>query len=191
MDDFSELLSRARAGDAGAVETIYREYQDAVARAARSGLGPFLHQQYDTIDISQSVFGDMIRELPAFEDRGEPAFRRWLLTKVHNKLCVKARGQTLKGGVRRERRLETETGLAAAHDAPEPGDVVAGRDEEERLGAMLGALEPADREVIGLYVDEGLPWAEVARRLDLGSPDAARMRFVRAVTSLRRRWTRG
>jgi RNA polymerase sigma factor (sigma-70 family) len=190
MDDFSELLGRARAGDRDAVDAIYREYRDAVARAARDGLGPFLHQQYDTIDISQSVFGDMIRELPAFEDRGEPAFRRWLLTKVHNKLCVKARRQVLADGLRRERRLETETGLAAAHDGAEPGEVVASRDEEERLGVLLGALDPADREVIGLYVDEALPWAEVARRLGLASPDAARMRFVRAMTTLRRRWTR-
>ena len=103
---------------------------------------------------------------------------------------MKARGQTLVGGLRRERRFETETGLAVADDGPAPDDVAAGRDDEERLGALLGALDPAEREVIGLYVDEGLPWAEVARRLRLASPDAARMRFVRAMTTLRRRWTR-
>src|SRR5438105_4045984 len=82
MDEFSDLLGRARDGDREAVAALYAAYRETVLRAARSGLGPSLHQQYDTVDIGQSVFGDMLRELPEFEDRGEPAFRRWLLQKV-------------------------------------------------------------------------------------------------------------
>jgi RNA polymerase sigma factor (sigma-70 family) len=191
MDDFSELLRRAREGDRDAVHKIYDAYRSSVADAARSGLGPALHQQFDTLDISQSVFGDMLRELPAFEDRGEPAFRRWLLTKVHNKLCTKSRRQVRRGLGRREARLTTEAAHLVEGGVAAPDDAAADKDEESRLGQILGTLDPDDRAVIGLFVDEGLPWAEVARRLGLPSPDAARMRYVRAVATLRQRWTRG
>lgn len=191
MAEFSELLRRVRRGDRTAVAELCEVYRGTVEHAARRELGTGLRSRYDTVDITQSVFGDMIRELPRFEDRGEAAFQRWLLAKVRHKLCSKARRQSLKGGGRREARLTTEAGsLVEDGDAP-PYDVAAARDDGRRLGHLLGTLDPDTRAVIGLYVDEGLPWAEVARRLGLSNPNAARMRYVRAVETLRRRWTRG
>ena len=148
-----------------------------------------LRTRCDTGDITQSVFGDALRELPRFEDRGEAAFRGWLVTLVRNKLRTKARRQTLSDGRRRELRLSTSAGMLLPVHEPPPDAAAADRDDAARLNRLLGSLDPEQRAVIGLHVDEGLPWPAVAARLALPSADAARMRYVRALAALRDRWT--
>jgi RNA polymerase sigma factor (sigma-70 family) len=189
LPEFSELLRRVRVGDGAAVAELYEVYRERVSRVAHRGLGSRLKSRYDTADITQSVFGDMLRELPAFEDRGERAFHAWLLTKVRHKLASKARRQTSKDGRVRERRLDTEPGLAGSADDPQ--DAAGLADDTARLTTLLGGLDPERRAVIGLFLDQGLSWDEIARRLSLPSAAAARMRYVRAVAALRDRWTQG
>jgi RNA polymerase sigma factor (sigma-70 family) len=53
---------------------------------------------------------------------------------------------------------------------------------------ILG-LPPGQREVVNLVYEEGLSYAELGSKLGI-TPDAARMRFVRATSKLRRRWQR-
>lgn len=189
MPEFSDLLRRARAGERAALSALYDGFRDCVERAARNGIGPGLHRHVDTLDIAQSVFGDLLRELPRIEDRGEAAFRGWLLTKVRNKLCTKARRQALRDGGHGEGRLATAVGDAIATPHPPPDEAAAERDAAARLGRLLGSLAPEQREVVGLHVDEGLSWTDVAARAGLPSAAAARMRYVRALEVLRARWT--
>jgi RNA polymerase sigma-70 factor (ECF subfamily) len=188
--DFSELLRRAREGDRGAVSELYERYRAQVERAARRGRGSRLRVRFDTDDIAQSVFADLLREIPDFEDRGEPAFRAWLSRKVGNKLASKARRQSRADGLPREVPLGTDSALDPGAHGPGPPGAAVDREERDRIAALLGTLDPSQSEVIGLRIDEGLGWEEVASRLGLPSADAARMRFVRAVTLLRERWTR-
>lgn len=190
MPEFSDLLRRAQGGERDALSTLYDTFHDCVERTARAGLGPSLRPQFDATDISQSVFGDLLREIGRVEDRGEVAFRGWLVTKVQNKLRTKARRQVLVGGIRREARLTTEVGSSLACAEPPPDADAAARDDAAHLTRILGTLEPDQRTVVGLHVDEGLPWVEVARRAGLPTADAARMRYVRALAALRDRWTR-
>ena len=56
-----------------------------VMATIRRRLLPPLRRRYDTMDLSQSVFREVLRDLPRFEDRGEPAFVRWLAIKSENK----------------------------------------------------------------------------------------------------------
>lgn len=191
MSEFSELLRRAREGDRTAAADLYARYRDEVERAGRRGLGSHLHSRFDTEDIAQSVFADMLRELPALEDRGEVAFRGWLATKVRHKLATKGRRQSHSNGRRREERLLTEMGLEQADSGPDPAAAVALQDDAARLTSLLGTLDATQSAVIGLFLDEGLSWDEVAARLDLPSGAAARMRYVRALAALRERWSRG
>ena len=58
--------------------------------------------------------------------------------------------------------------------------------EDERVRAAMAKLEESHRRVLELRIAENLPWAEIARRLALSSPDAARMLYVRARMLLRR-----
>jgi RNA polymerase sigma-70 factor, ECF subfamily len=191
MPEFSRLLQRARAGDRAAASELFDAYRAQVERAAHRGLGSRLQARFDTADIAQSVFTDMLRELPTFEDRGERSFRAWLAAKVRHKLASKARRQVRSDGLTREERLATALGLGTPDAADGPDAAAAFREDRDRLTALLGTLEPAQNAVIGLFLDEGLSWDEVARRLDLPSAAAARMRYVRALAMLRDRWTRG
>jgi RNA polymerase sigma factor (sigma-70 family) len=188
VSEFSELLSRAQRGERGAMGLLLERFRGDVRRAAHGGLGPDLRPRFDTEDIVQSVFGDVVREVVRVEDRGEWAFRAWLATRVRRKLCTKARRQVLRSGLRKEVPLAPGREAVLLSRWPEPGEEAARREEAARLRHLLGTLESDDRAVIGLRVHEGLPWAEVAERLGLGGADAARMRYVRVLEALRNRW---
>lgn len=188
MTEFSELLRRARSGDRAAASALLEAYRDHVERIARRGLGTRLHARFDTDDIAQSVFTDALRELPGFEDRGEPAFQAWLATKVRHKIVSKARRQTLADGRPREERLATEDGLGRRDPGDEPSATAALRDDSARVTSLLGTLDPTQAAVIGLFLDEGLSWEEIAARIGVTSAAAARMRYVRAIAALRDRW---
>jgi RNA polymerase sigma-70 factor (ECF subfamily) len=188
MAEFSQILRRARDGEAAALSDLYARFHGTVERAASGGLGARLHRQFDTADIVQSVFADLLRDLPRIEDRGEAAFRGWLTTAVVNKVRMKARRQTLRSGLRRETRLSTDAGSAIATRGPGPDIVAAERDEVAHLSRLLGSVSAEQRDVICLRVDEGMSWSDVARALDLPTADAARVRYVRALYALRDRF---
>lgn len=189
MRDFSEILSRARSGDPEAVAALYEKYARPAEHEARSGLGPLLRGRFETSDIVQSVFADMLGELTGFEDRGEPSFRHWLRIKVRNKLRTKARRMTERGGQLRERPIgdRTEWSLAG-HD--DPHAAASEREQVERASLLLGSLRPGQRAIIGLYIDQQLSWAAIAARLGLPSAGAARLRYVRAIAALQAKWNR-
>lgn len=188
MRDFSQNLRQARRGDPEAVSTLYEEYVRGAEHEARNGMGPLLRARFETADIVQSVFTDMLSELAGFEDRGEASFRHWLRIKIRNKLRTKARRLAARVGLR-ERQLgrQTEDALTSEED---PQDVASVREEGERVSRLLGTLRPDQRAVIGLFIDQQLSWAEVAAHLGLPSAGAARLRYVRAVAALQERWTR-
>ena len=52
------------------------------------------------------------------------------------------------------------------------------------MRTALDRLEPEERDLIRLRQSEGLAFEEIAARLAIASPDAARMRFNRAVKRL-------
>lgn len=188
VSDFSKILLEARSGDPDAVSALYAEYVRAAEHETRHGMGPLLRARFETEDIVQSVFTDLLRELQGFEDRGEPSFRHWLRIKVRNKLRSKARRLTSRSGGPRERQLGvlTEAALAGNED---PEDSVSVREAGERVSRLLGTLRPDQRAVIGLYIDQQHTWAEIADRLGLPSAGAARLRYVRAIAALQSRWT--
>jgi RNA polymerase sigma-70 factor (ECF subfamily) len=188
MSDFSEILNRARGGDSEAVSALYEKYARPAEQEARSGLGPTLRSRFETSDIVQSVFADMLVELATFEDRGEPSFRHWLRIKIRNKLRTKARRLTGRRGLR-ERQLGAQTESALADDE-DPHEGVSLREQAEKVSLLLGSLRPEQREIIGMFIDQQLPWAEVAARLGLRSAGAARLRYVRAIAALHAKWNR-
>jgi RNA polymerase sigma-70 factor, ECF subfamily len=192
MDDFSAVLARARAGDSAAFEALHHAFADRVLATVRRDLSPLLRRRYDTMDLAQSVFVEVLRDLPRFEDRGEGPFVRWLQLKAENKVRQKLRRSLRPSGGPREVALgETaERSLAARSAGP---DGAAGEDEDRRLDAaraqaLLCELDPVQQDVVRLHDQEGLTFRQVAERLGLPSEDAARMRHARALLALRKRW---
>ena len=83
-------------------------------------------------------------------------------------------------------REETISDLTA--DDAGPGTGAAEAEEAALLRDTIDELSPSQRRILRMRIDRGLSYAEIAKRLSLSSPDAARMRFTRALVSLREAW---
>lgn len=185
---FADLLRRARDGDAGAISELHERHADAVAARIRSRSSPALAKRYDVDDLAQSVFAEVLRDLHRFEDRGEGAFRNWLYAKVDGKVRQKLSKLLRAQGGRREVTARSEIVGTPAADGPGPATETGRRDEIAHLRGLMSHLTEEQREVVELRTRDRLSFVEIAERLELGSPDAARMRFARALTTLRQAW---
>lgn len=188
MDDFGDLLRAAAAGSADARTRLHARYNRLVAARVRQRMRTALRRRFDTEDFVQSVFAEVLRDLPRFEDRGEPAFRHWLYLKAEGKLRDRSRRLPGRDGGRREATLATEDAARLRDRGAGPATEADGVESAEILRCLIETLPASQAEPLRLrYLDE-LPFALVAARLGLPSEAAARMRCARALVALRERW---
>ena len=112
---FGILLRQAQQGSISAMGSLYEQYSSHLRGALRRRLRGEMRRWYDTEDLLQSVFGELIRSIGLLEDRGEAAFRRWLSLRAESKFRDKIRKPF---GRRRPRREES---LPATLPLPDPG----------------------------------------------------------------------
>ncbi len=184
---FSVVLARARDGDAEAIADLYARHSRRVMAIVRRRLSPMLLAKYDTMDLAQSVFLEVLRELPRLDDKGEPAFANLLAIKAENKIRLKLRRHLGKSGGRAERRLASDADPPAA-DA-HVGAALEGVEDAVKLRRLLDDFDAGAREILRLHGD-GRSFAEIASTLGLPSADAARKKHARLVAALRGRWRR-
>jgi RNA polymerase sigma-70 factor (ECF subfamily) len=178
---FSELLRKAASGDRGAVEGLWKRYEPRVRRVIARRKNGGAPAGCDTDDLTQSVFAEMMRDLPRFEDRGEPAFRRWLDLKAENKVYGKFRRASTGARVR------SEAARLAPDRTPE-GELELRAELDETRDAIQVAvdrLDPDARAVLRLRYDQDMGYVEIAHCLGLPSAEAARKRHARALLALR------
>jgi RNA polymerase sigma-70 factor (ECF subfamily) len=190
-EGFSGLILRARSGDREAVGELYSAHRRRLLAVVRRRMGPALRRDCDAEDLVHTVFAQVLRDLPRFEDRGEGAFRRWLDLKAENEVRTRFRQRLLADGGRREVTMAESAAERAAGTGRGPATSAAERDERRRLADLLDGLRPEQREVLFLRERDGLAFADVAERLGLPNADAARMRYARALLALRDRWVAG
>ena len=187
-EEFSDLLRRAIRQEPDAVAEIYRRYESRVRTRVRQRLTPVLRRQYDTVDIGQSVFADVLRDLPEFEDRGESAFLHWLYVRAERKVNAKQRRSP------RARLAASETGDSSAQSLevpcpyPGPSEQATAAEESRRLGLLLSDLAEQERRVIELRTQEKATFREIAEHLGMPTEDAARKCYARALKKLEGRW---
>ena len=180
---FSDLLREAQRGDRAAADRLYGRFGRYVLAVVRARLLPPLRRQYDSMDLSQSVFADVLRDLPDFEDRGEPAFLRWLALRSENKVRQKLRKSLGRDGSRIPRDLD----LVADPTAPDaPPEVIADANETAaRVAERVGDLDDETRDILRLRWEEDLSFQEIADRISASSADAVRKRYARTLARLR------
>lgn len=188
-----ELVRRAQAGDATALERLYERYYDRVRRIVRVRLGRGLRSHVDSGDILQNTFVESIKGLDRFELREDASLIHWLGRIAENQIRAAA---DYHGAQKRDRAREVPLdGPGDSNDgadgAPElaadgtaPIDRLARAEDVELIESCLDDLRPEYREVI-LHRDyAGASWAEVADWIDAPSSDAARMLYARAISQL-------
>jgi RNA polymerase sigma factor (sigma-70 family) len=173
-----ELIARASAGEAAALEALVRRHQAYIFNIAVR----MLYCPQDAEDATQEILIKVVTKLSTFEGRSR--FRTWLYRIATNHLLNMKRGSA-------EPKVTTFADYgrsldeAAELDLPDPREVpvdVKLLVEEARIGCTSGMLLCLDREQRLAYVLGeilGLTDAQAAEILEL-SRDAFRQRLARA-----------
>lgn len=155
----------------------------AAARAALQGYGPelllYLRGVLQDDDAADEVFAQFSEKLwsglPGY--RARASFRTWA-----HRIAGNAALDHLRGAWRRRvRRLATVEGEQLARPS---ASLPQSRARRSSLDRLKQALSPAERALLLLRVEQGLPWRDVAEALSLPEP-AVRKRFERLKRRLR------
>jgi RNA polymerase sigma-70 factor (ECF subfamily) len=177
----ADLLARAKAGDAGALEALVVRYQPRVYR-----YGISMCRDADAAsDIAQDTLMAMARSVGDF--RGDASVGTWLFT-IARRFCMRKR-RPRKHAPAHEQSLDEIAPRDHEHlsdPAPGPEQEAAAREIRAALATAIDALEPAQREVLVLRDVEGLSAPEVAQVLGV-TVDAVKSRLHRARVAVRER----
>jgi RNA polymerase sigma-70 factor (ECF subfamily) len=171
------LLTRARAGDARALDDLLARYIPALQRWARGRLPPGARDLADTSDLVQETLIQVFKKIDGFEYRGAGALQAYLRQAVMNRIRNELRraGRHPQPVALDER--EPDEGLS-------PLEAAIGAETVERYEAALQRLREEERELVVARVELGLTYAEMADALQKPSADAARMAVGRALVRL-------
>ena len=151
----ADAISRARAGDTRAFETLYREYSGRVYGLCLRMTG---HRE-TAEDCTQEAFVSAWRSLPSFE--GRSAFGTWLHRIAVN--AVLARGRSPVG------RGETSLTDAEGADLEFADENTLGPDTPLDLERAIATLPEGARHVLVLYGVYGYSHEEIADMLGLAT----------------------
>jgi RNA polymerase sigma-70 factor (ECF subfamily) len=150
------LVELARAGDAGARQTLYTQHVDRVFRTVRG----MLRSDSDAEDVTQDALLAVLSSLNRYKPRADARFAAWVTTIAVN---------TVRRRFRRRRPELTADGelpdtRAAATD---PGDDLDRALERRALLVALGELGERDRTIVSLRYGAELNASEIAAALGL------------------------
>jgi RNA polymerase sigma-70 factor, ECF subfamily len=167
MSDETELIERARGGDDGAIQTLYRRYADRVYSVVRRVAGDDALAE----DWAQEAWVRAIRALPTF--RGDSQFGTWLHRIAVNSALYGRRG--------RERRTSREAPLPDTIAGSAPPDRVLLR---MRLEHAIAELPDGMRRVLVLHDVEGYTHAEIGEMLGV-APGTCKSQLFKARARMR------
>ncbi len=170
--DETALLTRARAGEAEAVDALIRRYvRDVYAVTAR-----LLNDRDLAEDAAQDALVNALHGLKRF--RGEASFRTWLLRIAVNAARSVGRRKT------RRREVSLEVVTESASDAPDAATQAGQNDEAARALTLLAKLPEKQRMTVSLRIQQGLSYQEIGALLDC-TEGAARVNYHLGVKRLR------
>lgn len=190
-----ELLLRARAGDAAAVDGLLDRHRDALRRIVELRMDQALERRVDASDIVQDVLVEANRRLDDYLADPKLPFHLWLrqmakdrLIDAHRRHRVAARRsldreQSLHAPALGEQSSMDLGGLLPDRELT-PAAAATRHELEQRFAAAIAKLDEPDREVILMRHFEQLTNQEIAQALGLSEP-AAGMRYLRAMRRLR------
>jgi RNA polymerase sigma-70 factor, ECF subfamily len=174
----AELLSAAKAGDAGALEEILERHEKQIFRFGLRMCG----SEDEAREVLQDTLLAAFKGLHGF--RGDAQLSTWLF-QIARSFCLKRRRHAADEPAE-PLPLESREAAAVPIQALAPDERAHAREMGELLQAAILALSDAHREVILLRDVEGLSAEEAAQVLGL-EVGALKSRLHRARLELRRR----
>ena len=171
-----ELLTRLRAGDAGAFDTIFRTWYAPLVRLAEG----MLRERAVAEEIVQDVMLELWRRRDALQDGGTA--QAYLFQSTRNRALNQVRHRRVRE--RGEPFLMVDESRAASAE----GELVEA-EIEVALREAMDALPPRCREVFELSRVRGLRYAEIAETLGI-SVKAVEAQMGKALKVMRERLSR-
>jgi RNA polymerase sigma-70 factor (ECF subfamily) len=187
----SELIERARGGDAECRERLFQLCRSYLGFVARSQVESWLRVKVDASDLVQQTMLEAHRDFERFQGGSEKEWLAWLRQILSHNAAdfVRRYRGTAKRQARREIRFR-DPADSRSSGAPEPAapDATPSQeflllDNELRVTAALAELPPDYQEVIVLRNLQRLPFNEVAERMQRSRP-AVQMLWMRAIRKL-------
>lgn len=173
-DPLDEMLEKLNSGDAAAAEHVFREYEPYLRLLVRRQLRPALRAKFDSMDVVQSVWADVLEGL------GDSGWKFSDSTQLRAFLSRLARNRFLDRCRKHKKALATEQTLAGeadvgalADDTPRPSEIAQRNEVWDR---MLALCPPAHHELLRLK-SEGLGLAEIAARTGLHPSSVRRILY--------------
>jgi RNA polymerase sigma-70 factor (ECF subfamily) len=197
-----ELLTRAKQGDAPAINELLDRHREALRRMIDMRMDRVVQRRVDASDIVQDVLVEANRRLAEYLQNPAMPFHLWLRHMAHDRLIDAHRRhrQAARRSIDREQSLRASPagGNAARYLDRSSLDLAAQLADREltpaaaatwnelrrRFQAALDTLDEQDQEVVLMRHFEHLSNSEVAQALNL-SEAAAGMRYLRAMRRLR------
>ncbi len=178
IENETEIIERAKAGDPAAVKKLVDMYADVIYRFSWNVCRDRDRAEHTT----QETFVSVLRKLDQFDHKSK--FSTWLYTIVSNHCLMLARRRKTERTVSMddEEAPLPEGELGYASD--DPHELAERADMRRHLDSAIAGLAPDYRTVFILRDIEGLSTEEVAGILNLSAP-AVKSRLHRARSFLR------
>jgi RNA polymerase sigma factor (sigma-70 family) len=167
-------IERLNAGDAEAVERVFRAYERYLRIVVRRRLSRRLQTKVESKDIVQSVFADVLRGVKkgGWQFAGRPQLLALLRQIAWRRIADRALEH--RPGLQREQSLveTTPENLPLSH-LPRPSEEAQGREFWERV---LRACPPAHLEIVRLKMN-GFRLGEIASRTGLHEGSVRRILY--------------
>lgn len=187
------VVARYREGDASAVGELFERYLPLLRARVRRRLPARVRRKVAESDVIQEALLGAIRRIGDFEDRGEGSFGAWLTTIVDRRLTDQMRRFVDAGKRNVNREISVGDTPAAGQRAADTPSVSGDLQRKEALDAVMASVDslaPADQRILRLVHFRGQTLANAAELLGV-TPDAARMRYGRALVRLQSALKRG
>jgi RNA polymerase sigma-70 factor (ECF subfamily) len=172
-----DLIHRARAGDATALNALIERYRPRLVRWAAGRLPPSARGMTETQDIVQETLVHAFKKISTIEIRGEGALQAYLRQALLNAIRMEIRRV-------HRRPVAGELDSAIPSQQTSPLEAAIGSEALERYERALEALVQEDRELIVAHVEFSFSHQELAAAFDKPSANAARMALQRALGRL-------
>jgi RNA polymerase sigma-70 factor (ECF subfamily) len=202
-DRSTDLIARARAGQAEALGELCDLYRNYLRMMVRTGMGVRLRERVELSDVVQETLVEVVRQFPQFTGRDEIALVGWLRRLVAQRLVDLARyhGRAKRAAAATAVSLDAPwdggAGLAPDGSSPRlldelslsqtsPSEAAGRRELIVVLADALADLPEPEAEILWLYHAEGLTFKAIERRLGLGRK-SIRALWARGLRRIRRR----
>lgn len=176
-------------GDQEAMSALYTLYEARMKVEVKKHVGPQLKGQFDSTDLIQSVWGDVLHEMDMFEYRGPESFFHWLIGRLVKKIQTKARYFSReKRNIHKVKRLNTDFVVSSkprlpSSESPSPSQAAISRERMEKFSQVLSGFPEQHRQIMIYRLRDDLDYEEIARKVGK-SYDATRVLYGRCLRKL-------